>query len=96
LLKIALDSLGASGPHGLSEISLRVCLERFRQRFGVRRLTATRRGTLAMFLGRFAHAISILAITGSLARKKKTAPSPGTCRRTARFSSFFFSVSLRS
>jgi K+-transporting ATPase ATPase A chain len=33
---------------------------------------------LAMFLGRFAHAIPILAIAGSLAAKKKAKPSAGT------------------
>jgi K+-transporting ATPase ATPase A chain len=31
-----------------------------------------------MFLGRFAHAIPILAIAGSLAAKKKAMPSAGT------------------
>jgi potassium-transporting ATPase potassium-binding subunit len=33
---------------------------------------------LARFLGRFAHAIPILAIAGSLAAKKKAKPSAGT------------------
>ena len=33
---------------------------------------------LAMFLGRFAHAIPILAIAGSLAAKRKAKPSAGT------------------
>jgi len=33
---------------------------------------------LAMLLGRLAHAIPILAIAGSLAAKKKSAPSAGT------------------
>jgi K+-transporting ATPase ATPase A chain len=33
---------------------------------------------LAMFFGRFAHAIPILAIAGSLAAKKKAKPSAGT------------------
>jgi|SRR5271165_2426328 len=32
---------------------------------------------VAMFLGRFAHAIPILAIAGSLAVKQKVRPSPG-------------------
>jgi K+-transporting ATPase ATPase A chain len=31
-----------------------------------------------MFLGRFAHAIPVLAIAGSLAAKKKAKPSAGT------------------
>ena len=33
---------------------------------------------VVMFLGRFAHAIPILAIAGSLAAKKKSKPSAGT------------------
>jgi potassium-transporting ATPase potassium-binding subunit len=42
---------------------------------------------LAMFLGRFAHAIPILAIAGSLAAKNKSVVSREPYRQTARFSS---------
>jgi K+-transporting ATPase ATPase A chain len=83
LLKTALDSVGAGGPHGLSEILYAYAS------------TATNNGSafaglnantpwynvttgIAMFFGRFAHAIPILAIAGSLSVKKKAARSPGT------------------
>jgi K+-transporting ATPase ATPase A chain len=83
LLKTALDSLGAGGPHGLSEIlyayastvsdngsafaGLNVNMPWYNVTTG-----------LAMFFGRFAHALPILAIAGSLAGKQKIPPSPGT------------------
>ena len=83
LLKIALDSLGAAGPHGLSEILYAYASSVSDNGSAFAGLNANTpwynvTTGLAMFLGRFAHAIPILAITGSLARKTKTAPSPGT------------------
>ena len=83
LLKTALDSLGAGGPHGLSEIVYAYASTRFGQRLAFAGLNANTpwynvTTGLAMFFGRFAHAIPILAIAGSLAAKNKAMASPGT------------------
>jgi potassium-transporting ATPase potassium-binding subunit len=82
-LKIALDSLGNAGPHGLSEIlyayastasdngsafaGLAVNTPWFNTTTGI-----------AMLLGRIGGVVPIMAIAGSLARKKKIGASAGT------------------
>jgi K+-transporting ATPase ATPase A chain len=83
ILKIALDSLGAGGPHGLSEILYAYAssvADNGSAFAGLNANTPWYNVTtgVAMFVGRFAHAIPILAIAGSLAEKKKAAPTAGT------------------
>jgi potassium-transporting ATPase potassium-binding subunit len=83
LLKSALDSLGAGGPHGLSEILYAFASSVSDNGSAFSGLNANTpwynvATGIAMFLGRFAHAIPILAIAGSLAAKKKAQPSAGT------------------
>jgi K+-transporting ATPase ATPase A chain len=83
LLKTALDSLGAGGPHGLSEIVYAYASTASDNGSAFAGLNANTpwynvTTGIAMFFGRFAHAIPILAIAGSLAAKNKTAASPGT------------------
>jgi potassium-transporting ATPase potassium-binding subunit len=82
-LKIALDSLGTGGPHGLSEIVYAYASSTANNGSAFAGLKANTpwfnvTTGVAMFLGRFAHAIPILAIAGSLAAKKKAKPSAGT------------------
>src|SRR5208337_1029423 len=83
LLKTALDSVGAGGPHGLTEILYAYASTVSDNGSAFAGLSANTpwynvTTGLAMFFGRFAHAIPILAIAGSLAAKKKVSPSPGT------------------
>lgn len=83
MLKVALDSLGVGGPHGLSEIVYAYASSAADNGSSFAGLSANTlwyniTTGLAMFLGRFAHAIPILAIAGSLAAKKKANPSAGT------------------
>jgi K+-transporting ATPase ATPase A chain len=83
MLKIALDSLGVGGPHGLSEIVYAYASSAADNGSSFAGLNANTlwyniTTALAMFFGRFAHAIPILAIAGSLAPKKKAKPSAGT------------------
>ena len=83
LLKTALDSIGAGGPHGLSEILYAYASTVSDNGSAFAGLSANTpwynvTTGLAMFFGRFAHAIPILAIAGSLAGKNKVSPSPGT------------------
>jgi potassium-transporting ATPase potassium-binding subunit len=83
LFKPALDSLGAAGPHGLSEIVYAYAssvADNGSAFAGLNANTPWYNVTtgVAMFFGRFAHAIPILAIAGSLAAKKKAKPSAGT------------------
>ncbi len=83
VFKPALDSLGAAGPHGLSEIVYAYAssvADNGSAFAGLNANTPWYNVTtgLAMFFGRFAHAIPILAIAGSLAAKKKAKPSAGT------------------
>ena len=82
-LKIALDSLGVGGPHGLSEIVYAYASSAADNGSSFAGLNANTpwynvTTGIAMFFGRFAHAIPILAIAGSLAAKKKAKPSAGT------------------
>jgi K+-transporting ATPase ATPase A chain len=83
LLKTALDSVGAGGPHGLSEILYAYASTVSDNGSAFAGLSANTpwynvTTGLAMFFGRFAHAIPILAIAGSLAAKNKAVASPGT------------------
>ena len=82
MLKIALDSLGVGGPHGLSEIVYAYASSAADNGSSFAGLNANTlwyniTTGLAMFFGRFAHAIPILAIAGSLAAKKRAKPSAG-------------------
>jgi potassium-transporting ATPase potassium-binding subunit len=83
LLKTALDSLGNSGPHGLSEILYAFASTTANNGSAFAGLTGatlwfnTTLG-LAMFLGRFAYVLPVLALAGSFAAKKKAPPSAGT------------------
>jgi potassium-transporting ATPase potassium-binding subunit len=83
LLKTALDSLGAGGPHGLSEIVYAYASTVSDNGSGFAGLNANTpwynvTTGIVMFLGRFAHGIPILAIAGSLAAKNKAMVSRGT------------------
>ncbi len=83
LLKTALDSLGNSGPHGLSEILYAFASTTANNGSAFAGLSGntlwfnTTLG-LAMFLGRFAYVLPVLALAGSFAGKKKAPPSAGT------------------
>src|SRR5208337_3811389 len=81
--KIALDSLGVGGPHGLSEIVYAYASSAADNGSAFAGLNANTpwfnvTTGIVMFLGRFAHAIPILAIAGSLAATKKFKASAGT------------------
>jgi len=81
--KLALDSLGIGGPHGLSEIVYAYASSAADNGSAFAGLNANTpwfnvTTGIVMFLGRFAHAIPILAIAGSLAAKKKHVASAGT------------------
>jgi K+-transporting ATPase ATPase A chain len=83
LLKTALDSLGNSGPHGLSEILYAFASTTANNGsafagLGGNTLWFNTTLGLAMFLGRFAYALPVLALAGSFAGKKKAPPSAGT------------------
>jgi K+-transporting ATPase ATPase A chain len=83
LLKTALDSLGNAGPHGLSEILYAFASTTANNGSAFAGLSGntlwfnTTLG-LAMFLGRFAYVLPVLALAGSFAGKKKAPPSAGT------------------
>ena len=83
LLKTALDSLGNAGPHGLSEILYAFASTTANNGSAFAGLSGntlwfnTALG-LAMFLGRFAYVLPVLALAGSFAGKKKAPPSAGT------------------
>ncbi|RFB75057.1 potassium-transporting ATPase subunit KdpA [Methylovirgula sp. 4M-Z18] len=82
LLQSARDSLGAGGPHGLSEVLYAYASSVSDNGSAFAGLNANTpwynlTTGIAMFLGRFAHVIPILAIAGALAKKKRTAPSAG-------------------
>ncbi len=83
LLKTALDSLGNSGPHGLSEILYAYASANANNGSafaGINGDTLWFNTTLglAMLSGRFAYVIPVLALAGSLAAKKKIPASAGT------------------
>jgi K+-transporting ATPase A subunit len=101
LFKPALDSLGAAGPGGLSEIVYAYASTVADNGSAFAGLSANTpwynvTTGLAMFFGRFAHAIPILAIAGSLAAKKKAKPSAGTVQTNDATFLIFCSASLRS
>jgi K+-transporting ATPase ATPase A chain len=83
LVKSALDSLGNSGPHGLTEILYAFASTNANNGSAFAGLSGntpwfnTTLG-LAMFLGRFAYVVPVLALAGSFAAKKKAAASVGT------------------
>ena len=83
LLKTALDSLGNAGPHGLTEILYAFASTNANNGSAFAGLSGntlwfnTTLG-LAMFLGRFAYVIPVLALAGSFAKKKKAPASAGT------------------
>jgi len=83
LPKTALASLGEGGPHGLSEIVYTYASTASDNGSAFAGLNANTpwynvTTGIVMFLGRFAHAIPILAIAGSLAAKNKALVSRGT------------------
>ena len=83
LVKSALDSLGNAGPHGLSEILYAFASTNANNGSAFAGLSGntpwynTTLG-LAMFLGRFAYVVPVLALAGSFAAKKKAPASAGT------------------
>jgi K+-transporting ATPase ATPase A chain len=83
LLQTALDSLGNSGPHGLSEIVYAYASTNANNGSafaGLNGNTLWFNSTLgtAMLLGRFGYVVPVLALAGSLAAKKKIPASAGT------------------
>ena len=100
VIQIALDSLGAGGPHGLSEIVYAYASSVADNGSAFAGLNANTpwwnvTTGLAMFFGRFAHAIPILAIAGSLAAKRKTIRSVGdSANRCVLFITFLLAVIL--
>ena len=83
LLQTALDSLNNGGPHGLSEILYAYASANANNGSafaGLNGDTLWFNSTLgaAMLLGRFAFAVPVLALAGSLAAKKKIPASAGT------------------
>jgi K+-transporting ATPase ATPase A chain len=83
MLKTGLDSLGNAGPHGLSEALYAFASTNANNGSAFAGLNGntlwfnTSLG-LAMFFGRFAYVIPVLALAGSFAAKKKALPSAGT------------------
>ena len=83
LLQTGLDSLGNSGPHGLSEIIYLFASSNANNGSAFAGINGNTpwfntTGGLAMLLGRFAYVIPVLALAGSLAEKKKAPASAGT------------------
>jgi K+-transporting ATPase ATPase A chain len=83
VLPIVQDYLGNKGPHGLSEITYAFASANGNNGSAFAGLSGnnlwfnTTLG-IAMFLGRFGYVVPVLALAGSLAAKKKVAPSAGT------------------
>jgi potassium-transporting ATPase potassium-binding subunit len=83
LLQTALDSLGNSGPHGLSEIIYLFASSNANNGSAFAGINGNTlwfntTGGLVMLLGRFAYVVPVLALAGSLAAKKKIPASAGT------------------
>ena len=83
IAKFALDSLGNSGPHGLTEIlyAYAATASDNGSAFGGLNTNTPWFNTstaFAMLAGRFLHGVPILALAGSLAAKTRAAPSLGT------------------
>jgi K+-transporting ATPase ATPase A chain len=82
-LKNSLDSLGNAGPHGFTEILYDYASTASDNGSAFAGLSANTHWFnittgIAMLLGRVASVIPIMAIAGSLAKKKKARPSVGT------------------
>jgi len=82
-VKVALESLGNGGPHGLSEILYAYASSAADNGSAFGGLAANTlwynvTTAIALFLGRFAHVIPLMAIAGSIAQKKKITPTGGT------------------
>jgi K+-transporting ATPase ATPase A chain len=82
-LRVALDSLGNAGPHGLSEILYAYASTAADNgsAFGGLAVNTPWFNTttgIVLLLGRIGSVVPIMAIAGSLARKKKIRPSAGT------------------
>ncbi len=83
MAKFALDSLGNSGPHGLTEIIYAYAATASDNGSSFGGLNAntpwfnTSTG-VAMLAGRFFHGVPIMALAGGLAAKTRAAPSVGT------------------
>ncbi len=83
MLKTGLDSLNNAGPHGLSEVLYAFASTNANNGSAFAGLSGntlwynTTLG-LAMFLGRFAYVIPVLALAGFFAAKKKALASAGT------------------
>ena len=83
MLKTGLDSLGNAGPHGLSEVLYAFASTNANNGSafaGLSGNTLWYNSTLglAMFFGRFAYVIPVMALAGSFAAKKKAPASSGT------------------
>ncbi|MDX2176048.1 MAG: potassium-transporting ATPase subunit KdpA [Candidatus Sumerlaeia bacterium] len=83
LVPSLLDSRSNPGPHGLSQVLYAFTSQANNNGSAFGGLSANEPlynylGALAMWIGRFGVIVPVLAIAGSLARKKHTPPSPGT------------------
>ena len=83
ILPFVLDDLGNKGPHGLSEITYAFASANGNNGSAFAGLNGNNLWfnttlAIAMFLGRFGYVVPVLALAGSLAAKKKVAPSAGT------------------
>ncbi len=83
LLQTTLDSLGNSGPHGLSEIIYLFASSSANNGSAFAGINGNTlwfntTGGLVMLLGRFAYVVPVLAMAGSLAAKRKVPASAGT------------------
>ncbi len=83
MLKTGLDSLGNSGPHGLSEVLYAFASTNANNGSAFAGLSGNTlwfNSTLgvAMFIGRFAYVAPVLALAGAFAAKKKAPASAGT------------------
>ena len=83
IAKFALDSLGNSGPHGLTEIIYAYAATASDNGSAFGGLNANTpwfniSTGVAMLAGRLMHAVPVMALAGSLAAKTRAAPSAGT------------------
>ncbi|MGA2044771.1 MAG: potassium-transporting ATPase subunit KdpA [Roseiarcus sp.] len=83
MARFALDSLGNSGPHGLTEIVYAYAAtasDNGSAFAGLNANTPWFNGStgIAMLAGRFLHGVPVLALAGSFAAKTRAAPSAGT------------------
>jgi K+-transporting ATPase ATPase A chain len=83
MAKFALDSLGNSGPHGLTEILYAYAATASDNGSAFGGLNANTpwfntSTAIAMLAGRFLHGVPVMALAGGLAAKTRAAPSAGT------------------